>query len=118
MLARLAAIDPKLLAFSLLLAGVSLYLLIKAKTSQKGSQKPSQQPKKIVTKIEEEAQRVGRRDKLIKRALEVEKACRVLDGKFLEELEEMKVLAKRYEEEVLAVGEEEWVVKEKVRRRK
>jgi hypothetical protein len=33
MITRLATIDPKLLSFSLLLAGVSLYLLVKAKSS-------------------------------------------------------------------------------------
>lgn len=104
MFSRLAAIDPKLLAFSLLLAAVSLYLLIKAKRPNNPRQRNESTTEAQVAKI------LARKEELIKRYREVEKACRVQDEKFLEEWEEMKVLARKYEEEVLNAGEDEWKV--------
>jgi hypothetical protein len=104
MFSRLSTIDPKLLAFSLLLTAVSLYLLIKAKSPNTRHKREESSTEAQVAKI------LARKDELIERYLEVEKACALQDEKFLEEMEEMKVLAKRYEEEVLNTREEDWKV--------
>jgi hypothetical protein len=47
---------------------------------------------------------------LVKRALELQKACSEQDAQFLKEWDEMKVLAKKYQEEVLDAGTEAWLV--------
>ena len=50
---------------------------------------------------------------MVKRALELQKACSEQDAQFLKEWDEMKVLAKKYQEEVLDAGTEAWVIKRK-----
>lgn len=115
-IARLSAIDPKLLSFFLLLASVSLYLVIKAKTSPRNTGKTSQTARERSSEAanhQSEPYSQERREKLIKRALEVQKICAEEDVRFLKELEEMKVFAKRYQEEVLNAGEDAWVIKER-----
>ncbi|KAJ9114363.1 hypothetical protein QFC20_001506 [Naganishia adeliensis] len=98
--------DPKLLAFSILLGSVSLYLLFKSKRSQPSKKSPQ--------KAEESSHKSQeRRAHLMEKAARVEKACKKLDARFLQEVAEMKTLAKQYKEQMQEGEKEGWKVEVK-----
>jgi hypothetical protein len=101
--------DPKLLAFSALLGSVSLYLLFKSKRSRRSKRTPQKTEESI-----EEALR--RRARLVERAAKVEKERKTLDAQFLKDVAEIKVLAKKYREQIEEMGEDGWKVNFKTNR--
>jgi uncharacterized protein involved in exopolysaccharide biosynthesis len=101
--------DPKLLAFSILLGTVSLYLLFKAKRAQ-SSKKSTEEPNESRVNSKE------RRAQLVEKAARVEKACKKLDARFLDDLAEMKTLARQYEEQIQEGEKEGWKLKLKTGR--
>lgn len=101
--------DAKLLAFAGLLGVVSLYLLFKSRRSRTRDETSTKTEKS-------QDHEVRRRAKLAKRAAQVEKACKKLDAQFFKEVEEIKVLAKECQEQILQAAEDGWKVKLKTGR--
>lgn len=95
--------DSKLLAFSVLLGSVFLYLLFKSKRSR-GSNRTSRKTGESLEQV------LQRRAQLVERAAKVEKICKRLDAQFLEDVDEIKVLAKKYHEQLEEMGEDGWKV--------